>query len=166
MDLRQLAALVAIADHGSFSAAARSLHTVQSNVSTHVARLERELDTTLVDRANGELTVEGEAVVARARRVQGELDALVADVTALHHEVTGTVRRDGPQVWIEGKSVQQTTAQKEAPVEVPVTLVVSGTIPTAPSISSCPVCGFVRRSCTAFPSATPSIPFMRRMQRG
>jgi LysR family hydrogen peroxide-inducible transcriptional activator len=92
MDLRQLAALVAIADHGSFSAAARSLHTVQSNVSTHVARLERELGTSLVDRANGELTAEGEAVVARARRVQGELDALVADVTALHQEVTGTVR--------------------------------------------------------------------------
>jgi DNA-binding transcriptional LysR family regulator len=92
MDLRQLSALVAIADHGSFSAAARSLHTVQSNVSTHVARLERELGTTLVDRATGDLTAEGEAVVARARRVQGELDALVADVTALHTEVTGTVR--------------------------------------------------------------------------
>jgi LysR family hydrogen peroxide-inducible transcriptional activator len=92
MDLRQLSALVAIADHGSFSAAARSLHTVQSNVSTHVARLERELGTTLVDRTTGDLTAEGEAVVARARRVQGELDALVADVTALHTEVTGTVR--------------------------------------------------------------------------
>ena len=37
MDLRQLNALLAVADHGSFSAAARALHTVQSNVSTHVA---------------------------------------------------------------------------------------------------------------------------------
>jgi DNA-binding transcriptional LysR family regulator len=43
MDLRQLAALAAVADVGSFSAAARRLHTVQSNVSTHIARLEREL---------------------------------------------------------------------------------------------------------------------------
>ena len=42
MDLRQLSALLAVADHGTFSAAARALHTVQSNVSTHVARLERE----------------------------------------------------------------------------------------------------------------------------
>jgi LysR family hydrogen peroxide-inducible transcriptional activator len=92
MDLRQLSALVAIADHGSFSAAARSLHTVQSNVSTHVARLERELDTVLVDRSTGSLTEEGEAVVARARRVQGELEALVADVTAVNQEVSGTVR--------------------------------------------------------------------------
>ena len=45
---------LAVADTGSFSAAARSLHTVQSNVSTHVARLERELGVTLVDRATGE----------------------------------------------------------------------------------------------------------------
>ena len=43
MDLRQLTTLVAIADHGSFSAAARALYTVQSNVSGHIARLEKEL---------------------------------------------------------------------------------------------------------------------------
>ena len=60
MDLRQLGALVAVADHRSFSAAARALHTVQSNISTHVARLERELGVTLVDRATGKLTPEGE----------------------------------------------------------------------------------------------------------
>ena len=45
--------LVAIADHGSFSAAARALYTVQSNVSSHIARLEKELGVTLVDRAHG-----------------------------------------------------------------------------------------------------------------
>ena len=49
MDLRQLASLVAVAETGTFSAAAIKLHTVQSNVSTHVARLERELGVTLVD---------------------------------------------------------------------------------------------------------------------
>jgi len=92
MDLRQLAALVAVAEHGTFSAAADSLHTVQSNVSTHVARLERELGTTLVDRSAGRLTEEGELVVARARRVQAELDALAADVASLRHEVEGTTR--------------------------------------------------------------------------
>jgi len=60
-----------------FSAAADVLHTVQSNVSTHIARLERELGVTLVDRAAGRLTEEGEVVVARARRIAGELDAPV-----------------------------------------------------------------------------------------
>jgi DNA-binding transcriptional LysR family regulator len=93
MDLRQLNAVVAVADHGSFSAAADALHTVQSNVSTHVARLERELGCSLVDRSNAcRLTEEGQAVVERARRIANELEALVADVAALRHEVSGNVR--------------------------------------------------------------------------
>jgi len=92
MDLRQLAALVAVADHGTFSAAADALHTVQSNVSTHVARLEKELGATLVDRSAGRLTEEGMAVVERARRVSAEIDAAVADVAALQSDVVGAVR--------------------------------------------------------------------------
>ncbi|HZQ27795.1 MAG TPA: LysR family transcriptional regulator [Acidimicrobiales bacterium] len=92
MDLRQLNALVAIAETGSFSAAAQVLHTVQSNVSAHVARLEKDLGVTLVDRAAGRLTEEGEAVVARARRVNAELDGMVADVAAVNREVSGSVR--------------------------------------------------------------------------
>jgi LysR family hydrogen peroxide-inducible transcriptional activator len=92
MDLKHLQALIGIADTGSFSAAAESIGTVQSNVSAHVARLERELDVQLVDRANGHLTEEGEVVVARARRMMVELDAMVADVVALRAEVVGTVR--------------------------------------------------------------------------
>src|SRR5579871_6237213 len=91
MDLRQLHALLAVADTGSFSAAARSLHTVQSNLSTHVARLEKELGVTLVDRATGLLTDEGEIVVRRSRQIQAELDALTADVASLHDEVSGQV---------------------------------------------------------------------------
>lgn len=92
MDLRQLNALLAVADHGSFSAAARALHTVQSNVSTHVARLEKELGATLIDRSSGTLTAEGEVVVARAHRIQNELDALEADMASLHDEVSGSAR--------------------------------------------------------------------------
>ena len=48
MDIRQLNALVAVVDHGTFSAAASALHTVQSNVSTHILRLERELNVSLI----------------------------------------------------------------------------------------------------------------------
>jgi LysR family hydrogen peroxide-inducible transcriptional activator len=92
MDVRQLAALVAVAENGTFSAAADALHTVQSNVSTHVARLERELGVTLVDRAGARLTEEGELVVERARRIQAELEAITADVASLHDHVAGTVR--------------------------------------------------------------------------
>jgi molybdate transport repressor ModE-like protein len=92
MDLRQLTTLVAIADHGSFSAAARALYTVQSNVSGHIARLERELGVTLVDRQRGGLTDEGVAVVERARRVIHELDDIAADMASRGDEVRGDSR--------------------------------------------------------------------------
>ena len=92
MDVRQLAALVAIADHGSFSAAARALFTVQSNVSSHIARLEKELGVTLVDRAQGGLTDDGVRVVERARRVLRELDDIAADMAQIDGDVAGDVR--------------------------------------------------------------------------
>ena len=83
MDIRQLDALLAIAEHKTFSKAARSLHTVQSNVSKHIARLEEELGAILVDRDAGTLTEEGEAVVARARRIRAETDAIALDMAAM-----------------------------------------------------------------------------------
>ena len=92
MDIRQLNALLAVEEHGGFSAAAEALHTVQSNVSAHVARLEKELRVTLVDRQAGRLTLEGTIVASRAQRVRGELDGVIADLAALHHEIMGTTR--------------------------------------------------------------------------
>jgi DNA-binding transcriptional LysR family regulator len=92
MEIRHLQALVAVSEHGSFSSAADALGTVQSNISGHVARLERELGTQLVDRAGSRLTNEGEVVVTRAHRVLGEIQALTADLAALREELGGTVR--------------------------------------------------------------------------
>ena len=92
MDVRQLAAIVAVADHGTFSAAARALYTVQSNVSGHVAKLERELGAPLVDRSNGSLTEEGVRVVERARRVLQEIDDIAADIASLDDDVSGDAR--------------------------------------------------------------------------
>jgi molybdate transport repressor ModE-like protein len=92
MEVRQLSALVAIADHGTFSAAARALFTVQSNVSSHVARLERELGTTLVDRTQGGLTEDGQRVVERARRILHEIDEITSDVARVDGQVVGDVR--------------------------------------------------------------------------
>lgn len=91
MELRQLQALVEIEDHGSFSAAALALGTVQSNVSARIARLEGELGAALVDRASGRLTEEGRGVAVRARRILAEVGAAVADVVASSSEVAGTV---------------------------------------------------------------------------
>lgn len=92
MDLKQLAALTAVADHHSFSAAADALHTVQSNVSTHVARLEREVGQVLIDRSTITLTPAGQLVVDRARRIQAELDALGGDLASSSRQIVGTVR--------------------------------------------------------------------------
>jgi LysR family hydrogen peroxide-inducible transcriptional activator len=92
MDVRQLATLVAIADHGTFSAAARALYTVQSNVSSHIARLEKELGVTLVDRSQGGLTEDGTRVVERARRVLNEIDDIRADMSSRHADVSGQTR--------------------------------------------------------------------------
>ena len=92
MDLRQLQAFLAVVDHGGFTAAAKATHTVQSNVSTHVARLERELDATLIDRSTGRPTQEGEAVLVRVRRIQNELASLESDVSSLRGSPRGLVR--------------------------------------------------------------------------
>jgi LysR family hydrogen peroxide-inducible transcriptional activator len=67
MELKHLQALLGIADTGSFSAAATTIGTVQSNVSAHIARLERELDVQLVDRASGWSTAPPAASPRRAR---------------------------------------------------------------------------------------------------
>ena len=91
MDVKQMQALVAIADHGTFSAAADSLGTVQSNVSGRIARLERELDTELVDRTSGRLTNSGEIVCARARRIMSEMSSIASDVVALGADIQGRV---------------------------------------------------------------------------
>lgn len=92
MDVKQFQSLVAIADHGSFSAAAKALDTVQSNVSAHIARLERQVGATLVDRATGGLTEEGDIVVQRARRILNEIDDIDADVHSLGQSPTGECR--------------------------------------------------------------------------
>jgi LysR family hydrogen peroxide-inducible transcriptional activator len=91
MDIKQLQALVGIADHGSFSAAAEALDTVQSNISGRIARLEKELNTDLVDRSTGRLTSSGEIVVVRARRILSEVSSIGSDVVALDAAVQGEV---------------------------------------------------------------------------
>ena len=69
MDVRQLEALLAVAETGSFTSAADRLHTVQSNVSEHVRQLEAELGVQLLVRGRrGTVPTEfGVRVIERAR---------------------------------------------------------------------------------------------------
>jgi DNA-binding transcriptional LysR family regulator len=76
--LDQLRALLAVTEEGSFSAAARKLHRVQSAVSTAMANLETQLGVALWDRSTkvARLTDQGQAIVAAARKVCTEVDDL------------------------------------------------------------------------------------------
>src|SRR5215475_11490211 len=91
MDLRQLEALLAVAEEGSFTAAADRLRTVQSNVSEHVRQLEAELGVQLLvrDRRGAMPTEFGVQVLERARAIRSEIDALHKDLTMLQGLETG-----------------------------------------------------------------------------
>jgi DNA-binding transcriptional LysR family regulator len=91
MDLRQLEALLAVAEEGSFTAAADRLHTVQSNVSGHVQQLETELGVQLLVRGRrGTVPTEfGTRVLDRARAIRSELGALRKDLSMLQGLETG-----------------------------------------------------------------------------
>jgi DNA-binding transcriptional LysR family regulator len=85
MELRHLDTLLAIAEEGSFTAAADVLATVQSNVSEQVRQLEDELGAPLLirNRRGATPTEFGAVVLERARRVRRELDAMRADLSML-----------------------------------------------------------------------------------
>ncbi len=94
MELRHLETLLAIAEEGSFTAAADALATVQSNVSDQVRQLEAELGVKLLERSRrGAVPTEfGVVVLDRARRVQRELEAMRADLALLQGLESGYAR--------------------------------------------------------------------------
>jgi LysR family hydrogen peroxide-inducible transcriptional activator len=85
MELRHLETLIAIDEEGTFTAAADSLRTVQSNVSEQVRQLEAELGVTLLarGRSGATPTESGQVVLNHARRIRRELQMLQEDVAAL-----------------------------------------------------------------------------------
>ena len=94
MELRHLETLLAIAEEGSFTAAADALATVQSNVSDQVRQLEAELGVPLLvrSRRGAEPTEFGVLVLERARRVQRELEAMRVDLALLQGLEAGYAR--------------------------------------------------------------------------
>jgi DNA-binding transcriptional LysR family regulator len=94
MELRHLETLLAIAEEGSFTAAADALNTVQSNVSDQIRQLEQELGVSLLvrGRRGAEPTEFGTVVLERARRVQRELEAMHADLSMLQGLEAGHAR--------------------------------------------------------------------------
>lgn len=72
---------VAVAHHGGFSAAAKALYRSQPRVSSHVADLEQELGTLLLDRSGhpARLTPEGRALLPHAEEILWSLAVLRSD---------------------------------------------------------------------------------------
>jgi DNA-binding transcriptional LysR family regulator len=99
--LRQLEYFVAVARERHFARAAESCYVSQPALSTSIAKLERELSVTLINRGQNfeGLTPEGERLVVWAKRVLAEHDALKAEAAAMRSGISATLRLGtGPTV--------------------------------------------------------------------
>jgi DNA-binding transcriptional LysR family regulator len=96
LGLRELQAVLAVADLGSFRRAAAALGYTQSALSHQVSALEAALGQPLFIRPGGRapvrLTPAGEAVCRRARRALSEVEAVAADAEQAAHGAIVRVR--------------------------------------------------------------------------
>lgn len=97
-NLDDLALFVSVAEQGSFSAAARSLHLTPKLVSARIARLERALGASLFERNTRHLriTEEGRAIVLRARVALAVLEEIQELASGGSGELSGTLRVTAP----------------------------------------------------------------------
>ena len=84
LDVTRLRVLVAVARHGSVTAAARALNYAQPSVSHHLSRLEAETGIKLIQRAGRgiRLTDAGRLLAERGAEVIGRLDAAENELAA------------------------------------------------------------------------------------
>ncbi len=84
LDATRLRVLVAVARHGSVTAAAQALNYAQPSISHHMARLEAETGAKLMERSGRgiKLTEAGLLLAERAQEILGRLDAAEAELAA------------------------------------------------------------------------------------
>jgi DNA-binding transcriptional LysR family regulator len=94
MLFRQLEYFVAVAREKHFARAAEACYVSQPALSAAIAKLERELNVTLINRGHNYegLTAQGERLVVWAKRILAEQDAFKAEVAAVQSGITGTLR--------------------------------------------------------------------------
>ena len=97
MDLEQLEAVLAVVDHGTFTAAASALYLTQPSLSRRIAGIEGELGIALFDRVGRQvrLTDAGTALLAPARRALSEIRNVRAALEAVQGMATGSLRVAG-----------------------------------------------------------------------
>jgi len=130
MDLFQLETFLAVAEERSFSRAAARLHRTQPAVSQVIAKLEAELDETLLERSAGTLTDAGEVLREYAQKMlnlrkdagaalvdlrslqRGRLNLAANEYTCLYLlPVLDAFRRENPQIKV---AVQRALASRIA----------------------------------------------------
>jgi len=106
LDIARLRVLVAVAERGSVTAAAKALHFAQPSVSHHLARLQAETGVQLVTRVGRgiRLTPEGETLARRAAEIIGRVESAEAELAALAGLRIGRVRvaafQSALSVWV------------------------------------------------------------------
>jgi DNA-binding transcriptional LysR family regulator len=93
VEIRDLDYFLACCKTGSFTAAAREVHIVQSAMSSAIGRLEHDLGVSLFDRSVTPVavTAHGAALQAAAQRILDAVQAARDDVAAVSGQVRGTV---------------------------------------------------------------------------
>ncbi|MGB1466865.1 MAG: LysR family transcriptional regulator [Alcanivorax nanhaiticus] len=94
IDTPTLSAFMAVAETGSFSAAAERLYITQPAISKRIALLEQQLDARLFDRVGRQikLTEAGNALLPRARQVLMDVEDISRAIHDLSGEVSGKLR--------------------------------------------------------------------------
>jgi len=94
MEIRQLRAFLAIAETGTFTAAAERVHVTQAAISMQIRQLERETGAKLFVRAPRRviLTEAGEKLLDRAQLILREYDAALEELAALTGAEKGRLR--------------------------------------------------------------------------
>jgi len=95
LTLKQLRALVAVAEHGSMTAAAGDLHQTTPAIHAQIRKLEEIVQRPLLVRTRGGagfvLTASGEAMARAARRIEANLSQAEADLRAIRRGLWGHV---------------------------------------------------------------------------
>lgn len=94
LSLETMKSLVAVADTGSFSAAAERLGQTPSGISRSISRLEAQLGMTLMTRTTRklELSEEGHWLLQRAKKILCDIDDTEEQLTARLSQPSGLVR--------------------------------------------------------------------------
>ena len=94
MQFRQLEYFAAVARERHFARAAEACYVSQPALSASIAKLERQLGVTLINRDHNfeGLTAEGERLAVWARRILAEKDGFKTELAAVQSGISGTLR--------------------------------------------------------------------------